>query len=270
MNSFIQLFFILLPKSIISRFVGLLSVLYIPEFLREFLFSLYIKAYQVEESEIELPLKSYHNFRCFFTRKLKYGSRQISKNKLISPVDGVVLSCGNYDNGTLIQIKGFTYSINDLLNHSVICNYFGDLGSYCTYYLAPGDYHRIHSPADGMIVSRLYVPGSLFPVNDFSRKNIPDLYVRNERLITLLDLGSSHFVAVVKVAALNVGKIGIAYDEVYLNDQQRYKQFLEPIPTSKGDDLGVFYLGSTVIVISNQINMFNNREFDRVKMGMGV
>lgn len=242
-------------------------MVYIPLRFREVIFGWFIRTYGVSVTEMEKEVAAYPNFKEFFTRKLKDGLRSIDSSLIVSPVDGLVVSSGNFNDYSLFQVKGMSYSLRGLLNDSEMCSHFSSCGSFCTYYLAPGDYHRIHSPVQGEIVSRLHVPGSLYPVNDTARFHVPHLFEKNERVITCIRVSPDHYIVVVKVAALNVGCIGLSYDQKYLDDSLRYVVYDTPIQISKGDELGIFYLGSTVVVISSKEDMFMSEHAGIVRLG---
>jgi len=249
--------FYLLPKNIISYLIGGLSKIKIPVAIRETLYGLYVKNYSVNLDESKLKLVDFDSFSKMFVRELKPNIRPISDtSEIVSPVDGTCANIGVVKSDTVFQAKGINYSLSSLFNDSIIGQHFADGAKYWTFYLAPGDYHRIHSPVEGRVVSRLYVPGHLFPVNEYTRNFLPNLFIENERVITLIETIKNEFIAVVKVAALNVGGIELDFEKDFRNRSlsnvnDRFKLFREPIPIKKGEELGSFYLGSTVIVVSN-------------------
>jgi phosphatidylserine decarboxylase len=208
----------------------------------------------VDLEEAERPLEAYGSILELFTRRLKPGVRPIDPEPraLVSPVDGRVLVAGRVGEGQLFQAKGRTFSLAALLAEEDAPAVFRG-GSYATIYLSPRHYHRIHSPADGEIVGYTHVPGDLFPVNAAAVAHVDRLFARNERLITHLVTPRFGRVEVVKVGATNVGHIKLAYDaEVATNvgaQQLVRRRYPRPLPVARGDELGVFEMGSTVIVV---------------------
>jgi phosphatidylserine decarboxylase len=150
-----------------------------------------------------------------------------------------------------MQAKGIFYNLSDLIP-SKMADFFRN-GSFITLYLSPGDYHRIHSPASGEILGFFNLPGKLFPVQEFIVKGIKGLFSKNERLISYLQTSKGK-IAVCKIGALNVGKISLAYHPCKTNKTFRKKEEVffsedKKIFIEKGEDLGVFHLGSTVILL---------------------
>ncbi|NLF26045.1 MAG: phosphatidylserine decarboxylase [Deltaproteobacteria bacterium] len=239
-----------LPKNYLSFLVGKLASLPLPRFLSGFLIKLFARVYLIDLGEVEKDISLYHSLDAFFTRRLKPGVRPIGEG-LVSPVDGAVRGFGEVQNGRLEQIKGKDYSVEALLGHSSYAARFLD-GFYFNLYLSPRDYHRVHAPISGEVVAASYIPGKLWPVNDWSLSRIPHLFVVNERVVTYLS-GAYGLVAVVMVGATNVGKISLSYCD-WITNQRPQKltlhQTFSPAPTlEKGEELGVFHLGSTVIIL---------------------
>jgi phosphatidylserine decarboxylase len=203
-------------------------------------------------AEVERPLADYPSFDAFFTRKLREGVRTVDPgaDTVISPVDGAVSEFGVATSGRLIQAKGIDYTLRGLLIDADEAACFSG-GSYVTLYLAPKDYHRIHSPSEGVITGWRHIPGAVFPVNPPSVRNVAGLFAHNERLITYLRTPLGRM-AVVKVAATGVSDITAAYDASIRTRRTRHTRrvdYAEPKPVGKGEELGAFHLGSTVIVL---------------------
>jgi phosphatidylserine decarboxylase len=241
----------ILPKASLSRLVGVATRLPAPARLHQTAAQLFSRAYRVDLDEAERPISDYPTFGDFFTRRLRDGARPIAPGEdvVISPVDGKVSEVGIAEGGRLIQAKGMSYTLGALLADPEQAEVFNG-GAWATLYLAPRDYHRIHAPLSGQITGYTYVPGELWPVNPSSVRTVSNLFAANERLITFM---STHLgqVAVVKVGATCVGRIRAAYDEVvtHQGERGRQKRYAQPLPVKKGDELGVFEMGSTVIVI---------------------
>ena len=237
--------------------------------------------YKLNMEEAEYPLEHYANIGELFIRHLKPGARPIAESEIVSPVDGVLSQTATFDEKQeLIQAKGKTYTLKDLLRDDEMAKRF-EGGAFATIYLAPFNYHRIHSPATGTVVGASYCPGTLWPVNVGSVERVEGLFCINERLTSHIRLDDGSEMLVVKVGATNVGRIGVAYtDELLVNagklprDCKRYDWKLSgEIRVEKGGELGRFEMGSTVIlVVDKKIrerhpDLFKSRLGSAVKMG---
>jgi phosphatidylserine decarboxylase len=242
----------LVPKNALSYAVGATLRAPWPRPVVRSVIRNFSSMYGVETSEAENDYLSYRTFNDFFTRRLKPGMRPIAggANVVASPVDGTVGQVGEIQNGQLIQAKGRLYSLADfLVNPDDTKDYEG--GTYATLYLAPYNYHRIHSPFAGRICGFTYIPGHLWPVNAKGVAEIDRLFAVNERLITHLQTDAGKM-AVAKVGATCVGRIRAAYEDLVTNNgaaAYRRGRYDQTIPVQKGDELGVFEMGSTVIVL---------------------
>lgn len=240
----------LLPKRSLSRFVGGATRLRGLEGAHQAAIRTFAEQYGVAVDEAELPLEAYRSFGEFFTRKLKPGLRPIAPGETVpvSPVDGTVSQAGIADNGRMIQAKGRDYSLAALLADEEEGRRFTG-GSWATIYLSPRDYHRIHAPIGGEITGWSYVPGNLWPVNRPSVRGVPELFAINERVVVWMQTPVGR-VAVVAVGATCVGRIKLSFDELITNEGKpaRRKSYERPIPIAKGDELGMFEMGSTVIL----------------------
>ena len=207
-------------------------------------------------------------------RKLRPGLRPVTDGEdvFVSPVDGVVSQAGQIQDGLLIQAKGTSYSVLELLGQDLEMAERFRTGTYLTIYLSPRDYHRIHTPVQARVVGATYVPGTLFPVNPFGVRAVKGLFARNERLVTYLDTGAG-LLALVKVGAIIVGSVKVNYGAV-TTGQPRGK--LEKIIyrqgplLAKGDEIGRFEFGSTVILLCETPIELEVRPGDRVLMGQAV
>ncbi|MGG4143584.1 archaetidylserine decarboxylase [Paenibacillus algorifonticola] len=192
--------------------------------------------YGIKVAEAEKTLNEYATLNEFFTRRLKPGMRQIdmSADSLVSPVDALITGIGPIEDGTIVNVKGQDYTIEELLNRSPRAENYRN-GHYFVLYLSPTDYHRIHAPVDGTIVESEHIPGKVYPVNEFGLTKMRRVLSRNERLITYIKHGGGE-TAVVKVGAMNVSSI----------------RYVDPLPphTVKGGDLAYFEFGSTVVLLT--------------------
>lgn len=240
-----------MPKKTVSRWMGRFAR---SPFSRR-LIPYFIRRFDVDLSQVEKPISQYPTLLDFFVRGLKEGSRPVDLDStcVVSPVDGTVSQSGTIENGTLLQAKGVTYTLEALLggNQEKVEKFSG--GQFVTIYLSPRDYHRIHLPIRGKVKGLTYIPGSLFPVNPFGVRRIPGLFARNERLITYLN-GPVDEMALVKVGATNVGSIRVVYDkEIYTNRRGKKvienRTYVDLDEMEKGEELGRFEFGSTVILL---------------------
>jgi phosphatidylserine decarboxylase len=172
---------------------------------------------------------------------------------VVSPVDGTVSQGGKIEAGTLIQAKGVTYSLDQLLSYQRAFVEKFDGGEFVTIYLSPRDYHRIHMPINGQIEASTYIPGELYPVNKTGVKRIPELFAINERVITYIRTSFGHM-ALIKVGATNVGSIKVVYDESIVTNPDKklmrtHKEYQPPSSLAKGEEIGRFEFGSTVILL---------------------
>lgn len=241
-----------LPKNLISRVFGWISEIPLPRFIRVPVLLAFAKFYKINLGEADRDLAEYPSLNKFFTRALKEGVRVIdtSKTAVVSPVDATISQSGDVVEGRMIQAKGIDYTIGDLLENSPHTPRFQN-GKYMVLYLSPQDYHRIHSPYSGRIVGYTYSPGALFMVNNIAVNGLAGLFPKNERLTSYLETENG-MIAVVKVGATNVGKIVVTYDSVRTNRWIRRAQhhaYPSGIPIEKGQELGRFEMGSTVILV---------------------
>lgn len=244
-----------LPKHLISRLVGKLAAAEAGSVTTQ-LIRLFIKHFNVDMSEaIKERAEDYRTFNEFFTRELKPGARTMTEDatKLAYPVDGTVSQLGDIDFDTVFQAKGHNFSLTTLLGGLPdIAAPFKD-GTFATIYLSPKDYHRIHMPIDGVLTDMIYVPGELFSVNPLTTENVPGLFARNERVVTVFDTPKGKM-AMVLVGATIVASIetiwaGTVTPPAGKNVQHwRYPAEGESaITLQKGEEMGLFKLGSTVV-----------------------
>jgi len=244
-----------LPKNHISYLTGLLVHIKFPKPISTLLIKLFSGHYRINEGEAEKPIGEYLSIGDFFIRKLKPGIRPIGEG-IVHPVDGDLTQFHTIMSGSLIQAKGLNYSLNKFMLNNESDQIFTN-GSVLTYYLCPTDYHRTHSPVDGEIQSICYIPGKLWPVNTWSVNAISELFSVNERVVIWIktELG---MLAYVMVGATNVGKISLSFDEEVVTNIRPFrkepysKTYLSPIAIKKGEELGVFNMGSTVIAVYSE------------------
>ncbi len=246
------LLLVLMPKNLVSRMFGWLTYIQLPRFLMVPVIQAFARFYKINVDEAELQIKDYRSLNKFFTRALKKGARVVNRTDrvIVSPVDGRVSMFGEITDGKMIQAKGIRYDLDDLLEWPEFTEKFQG-GKYMVIYLSPQDYHRIHNPHEGDIVALGYTPGKLFTVNRVSVTGVQDLFPKNERLTSYFSTDYG-MMAVIKVGATNVGRIRVTYDKLITNRWVRFhrrKEYKEPIFMDRGDELGRFEMGSTVILL---------------------
>lgn len=243
----------LLPKQALTILAGLLADVKTPH-IKNTIIRYFIAKYGVNmhEAQYEHP-EDYACFNDFFIRHLKPGARTIANASIISPVDGCVSEIGHINAGSLLQAKNKYYTVDDLLACDPALSAQFHQGKFATLYLSPKDYHRVHMPIQGTLSHMIHVPGQLFSVQPKTAKTIPQLFARNERLVVFFntDIG---LMAMVMVGATIVGAIGTSWQgDVIRGKQQQcidYRQLeSSPIQLAKGDEMGYFKLGSTVILL---------------------
>ena len=243
-----------LPKNLVSRAFGVVSEVEFPPSVQRGVNRGFASIYNLNTGEAEHPPEHYRSLNAFFTRRLKQGARGVRKpdpKTLYSPVDGRITQFDRVQHGTLVQAKGRDYRLVDLVDSAEKAAHF-EQGSYATIYLSPKDYHRIHAPVRGVVKKISYIPGQLWPVNPLSVRNVDRLFAINERLIVYLQHEVLGRVAVIMVGATCVGRIGLAFDEMQSNQSWRRRQertLVEPMTLDVAEELGVFNLGSTVILL---------------------
>jgi len=259
----------------LSRWAGRLADLRLPGPLLRAAIRAYSRLYAVDWSEVAEPLEAFPTFNAFFTRRLRDGARAVAGGRcVVSPSDSRLFAFGAIPkDGRLEQIKGRNYSMEALLGSAEDAALFRE-GLYATLYLSPSMYHRVHSPVDGRIRSWRYLPGRLFPVNSVAVRSVDGLFTVNERVVVLLETDAFGPVAVVLVGATNVGRISLAFVDLVTNVGRpaARTEAPSPIPIARGDDLGVFNLGSTVVLLvaNSALRPAGPAPGDLVRMGQAL
>jgi phosphatidylserine decarboxylase len=205
----------------------------------------------LDEVDPEQLSRGFSSFDAFFTRNLRIGARQIDKSPdvLISPCDGRLREVAEVEAQGVVVAKGHAYAIGELLGDSALAERFVG-GLQVVIYLHPRDYHRVHTPISGVARRLVLIPGRLLPVNDAAVARVPRLFAVNERHVHVLETDRG-VVAVVMVAAFGVGHMSCAYRPVAAHpDRELLLEFDPPPFLAKGDELGVFHLGSTVVLLT--------------------
>ena len=242
-----------------------------------FVIKVFAKKYNVDMSEAKKEnFSDYESFNQSFIRELKDGARKINENPtaLCLPADGRVSQIGHIDDERLLQAKGHFFSLSDLLaGDEELVNTFKN-GEFATIYLSPRDYHRVHMPCDATLRKMIYVPGDLFSVNPFLAEHVPNLFARNERVICVFDTAFGPMVQIlvgatitasmstVWAGVINPPRTGEVKVWTYQGDNA--------IKLTKGQEMGAFQLGSTVINLfpANSVTLAEHLEVDvPVRMG---
>ncbi|ACS84285.1 archaetidylserine decarboxylase [Musicola paradisiaca] len=224
--------------------------------LTKLVIDLFVRCYKVNMQEAQQPdTAAYRTFNEFFVRPLKPGIRPVDPlpQHLVMPADGMISQLGVIDDDRILQAKQHDYSLEALLaGNYIIADLFRD-GLFVTTYLSPRDYHRVHMPCDGVLRDMIYVPGDLFSVNPLTAENVPNLFARNERVICLFDTPFGPMVQIL-VGATIVGSIETVWAGVVTPPREGIiKRWAYPpegedaVVLEKGDEMGRFRLGSTVI-----------------------
>ena len=246
----------LAPQRTLSGVVGWGARRTLPRPFRTLLLKSFARKYEIDLAEAEWPLDQYTSLHEFFTRALRPGARSVAPetDAVVAPSDGVVCDSGVVLAGKLLEAKGSVFTLSDLLADGELAARL-EGGPYLVTYLSPRDYHRVHAPVSGKIAGWTHIPGRLFPVGSRSVARETGLFARNERFVTVID-GAAGLSVVVMVAAVGVGHITASYDPEVATHARgfstggvRRKRFADPPRVIRGDELGVFNLGSTTIAV---------------------
>lgn len=225
--------------------------------IKTFVINFFLKRFTFNLAEaIESDPHAYASFNDFFTRTLKPGARPMdeSASAIACPADGTVAERGQIKGQQCLQAKGMVYELSTLLANHPLAEAFTD-GDFATVYLAPHNYHRVHMPLSGRLKQTIYIPGRLFSVNRMTTDLIPNLYGRNERLVCFFDTDIGPM-AVILVGALIVGSMKTVWMETPIRGRHIQVDVpSQPVHLAKGDELGYFALGSTVIVLFGKDTM---------------
>ncbi len=261
-----------LPHHAISRLVFKLTRIkspLVPKAIR-----LFCHAFKVNLEEAVNPdPESYATFNEFFTRAIKPQLRPIAASALVSPVDGSISQFGKINNAELLQAKGVTYSLEQLLGGNPERSEKYRDGYFMTIYLSPRDYHRIHMPCTGKLLEQTHIPGRLFSVAQHTVNTIKGIFARNERVIASFDTQYGSM-AMILVGAINVAAIETVWAGLITppkGETIRSKSYRSAdIRLDKGEEMGRFNMGSTVILLfSNQAPEFleSLQPGESIKMG---
>ena len=245
----------LLPKKLLTRFAGLVAGARMGG-LTQWIVRRFVAKYQVDMGEAADPrIESYATFNDFFTRALREGARPIAAAPFVCPVDAAISQFGPIEHDQLFQAKGHSYSTRALVGGDQALAHRFDQGHFATLYLAPKDYHRIHMPCEGRLKRMIYIPGDLFSVNPLTARHVPGLFARNERVVCEFECAHGPMVMVL-VGATIVGSMATVWHGVVnpprTREPREWRYDDQPIVLRKGEEMGRFLLGSTVILLFPQ------------------
>lgn len=251
MNAFLQS---ILPQHTLSTLMSRLTHSEIV-WVKNLFIKKIIQHYGVNMDEaLVQDINAFKSFNDFFTRELKPEARPFSTvaNAIVSPADGVVSQAGDITAGDIFQAKGKSFTVTDLLGGSAErAAPFND-GVFSTVYLSPKDYHRLHMPLTGTLTEMVHVPGRLFSVNTATTEAVPRLYARNERVCCLFDTEAGPM-ALILVGAIFVSSIETVWHGVVtpptVTEVQNWLYEQNAPTLQKGEEMGRFNMGSTIIVL---------------------
>lgn len=263
----------LIPQHWLSKLMFRITRIRSPWFKQPFT-RWFVRQYQVDLSEAQREnIEDYEHFNDFFTRALKPGARVIGESQLVCPVDGTVSQLGTINQSQILQAKGKDYSVSALLAGDDRAALF-EQGYFATIYLAPSNYHRIHMPYDGKLVSMDYIPGDLFSVNQTTVSKVDKLFARNERVVCYFETEFG-LCAFILVGAIFVGSMQTVWqgqiNPPYQKTVQHFDYQDQEIVLKKGEELGRFNMGSTIIMLMpDQLQAFNLSPAQTVRMGQNL
>ena len=262
------------PHHFVSRITYWLTRQQLP-FLQHII-SGFIRLFKVDMRDAVIQdISKFNTFNEFFTRELNDDARPIEQSMLdiVSPCDGKISQFGEIEQYTLLQAKNKSFSLNEFLTPE--CSYLEKFigGNFFTIYLSPRDYHRVHTAYSGQLLEMIYVPGRLFSVAPYAPKTIDKIYARNERVISIFKIDNG-YMAIAMVGAVNVSAIETVWAGLvtppHLNTTVRYDYSDQNIVLKKGQHMGTFNMGSTVVLVfsKNYLDAINSLCLDQqVMMG---
>ncbi len=255
----------LLPKQALTRLAGKIASAKAGA-LTTAVIRWFVGRYGVNMAEAANPdISSYKSFNEFFTRPLKADARLPADADYLCPVDGAISQFGAIERDQVFQAKGHSYSTSALVGGDRNLAAQFDNGSFATLYLSPRDYHRIHMPCDGTLTRMIHVPGALFSVNPTTARGVPGLFARNERVVCVFDTARGPFVLVL-VGATIVGSMATVWHGVVnpprpgVVREWRYDGDTA-VHLKKGEEMGRFLLGSTVVMLWPQDTLAFNADW---------
>lgn len=258
--------------NIISRLFGKFASHEFPDFIQHIINKSYVYFLKLDMSEYS-SAKEYKSLNALFTRALKTPRTIMGESgDFVSPCDGLISEYGEISQGKAFQIKGYSYDVKKLLGEYVNKDDRERLisGNFINFYLSPRDYHRFHAPIDMRVARAIHISGKLYPVNFKYLNKIPSLFCENERVILVCENSEYGRFYLVFVGALNVGKIRFIFDDnISTNAKIGSEKFYDydDLHLKKGDEIGRFEMGSTIVVIFESPDIRFKKSNEKVKFG---
>lgn len=213
----------------------------------------FVKKYNVNMTEaLHSDIASYETFNDFFVRELKPGARTIAHAAQVCPVDGKVSQLGKINKDQLVQAKGSYFTTTALLGGDATLAQTFENGNFATIYLSPRDYHRVHMPCDGKLEKMIYVGGDVYPVKPAVVRSVEGLFARNERVVCVFSSPEGPFVMVLVGAAIVASIATVWHGTVNADHASKLQEWSyenQQILLKKGEEMGRFLLGSTVVML---------------------
>lgn len=238
-----------IPRRLLTRFMGWFSRIEQP-LVRDL--SLHTWRFFSDLELSDAKQASFRSVHDCFTRELKAGARPVETDPdiLTSPCDGIVGACGTVEDGKVLQVKGFQYALDDLLGDAGHAAEFRD-GCYVTLRLTSAMYHRFHAPHDCRVHSVSHFPGDAWNVNPVALRRVERLFCRNERAVIRTRLSrTGDALTLVPVAAILVAGIRLRFLDLLSGRTQVRQTFPCDVSLRKGDEMGWFEHGSTIILFA--------------------
>nr|WP_284700806.1 archaetidylserine decarboxylase [Robbsia betulipollinis] len=255
----------LLPKQLLTTFAGRVAGAQ-GGAMTTGLIRWFVKQYDVDMNEAQNPdIAGYASFNEFFTRALKPGVRPLADAAFVSPVDGAISQFGAIDDHHILQAKGHRFTTTELVGGDATLAARFRHGSFANLYLSPRDYHRLHMPCEGRLTRMIYVPGALFSVNPVTARGVPGLFARNERVVCVFENDEHGSFVMVLVGATIVGSMATVWHGAV--NPKRPQKIAEwgyadrDIVLGKGEEMGRFLLGSTVVMLFEAGRIAFNRDW---------
>ena len=226
----------------------------------------FVKQYGVNMAEAVNPdIESYATFNDFFTRPLRDGVRPLANADFVCPVDGAISQTGTIDDHQIFQAKGHDFTTSALVGGDTALAAQFQHGSFANLYLSPKDYHRLHMPCDGRLTRMIYVPGALFSVNPTTARGIPNLFARNERVVCVFESPEHGTFVSVLVGATIVGSMATTWHGLVnpprTGQLREWRYDDQQIIIKKGEEMGRFLLGSTIVMLFKKDTITFNPEW---------
>ena len=259
--------------NITSDIFGKFASCSFPYFIQNLINKKYVNMFNIDLSNYP-NIESYKTLNQLFTREMIELPKIDKSSSFISPCDALITDCGKHSKSTAFQIKGMSYNIGELLTSHANHLKKVAIGTYINFYLSPKDYHRYHSPCDLTITKLIKIPGKLYPVNLKFLYEKEDLFIENERVVLECETKESKVFYLVFVGALNVGAISFHFEENIHKRRNAIEVINYDSKTiffKKGDEMGCFMMGSTILILAeNDLLTLNIKTGENIKFGDNI